>query len=291
MRLRKPNFVLRLCVAGFLATAMLLSAETRFKVATLKVMPTSGDKAANFAVFEKLAREAAAKGASFVVTPEGYLDGYMGNPKFVPGMTEEKLLAVAERIDGPWLKKAGALARELKVHVLFCFSELRGDRVFNTAAILAPDGSLAGRYCKSHTAGGELYAPGTELPVFGTPLGRMGVLICFDRQPPENARTLALRGAQFIVVPAYGTVSSFMDEDVLMRARAYENGIYVIYTSPYNAFVADPHGEIVSQVRSKEDGLMFAEIILDGRIGDRNAIKVRHPELYGELVSPGGPAR
>jgi predicted amidohydrolase len=260
----------------------------RFKVATLKVMPTSGDKAANFAVFERLAREAAAQGATFVVTPEGYLDGYMGNPKFVPGMTEEKLLAVGERIDGPWVKKAAALAHELRVHVLFCFSERRGDQVFNTAALLAPDGTLAGRYCKSHVGGGELYAAGTELPVFTTPFGRMGVLICFDRQPPENARTLALRGAQFIVVPAYGTVSSFMDEDLLMRARAYENGIYVIYTSPYNAFVTDPAGQIISQVRNKTDGLMFAEVVLDGRIGDRNAIKVRHPELYGELVAPAG---
>ena len=287
--------VARFCFSCLLAGSMMFGAaagaragDIRFKVATLKVMPVSGDKAANYAVFEKLAREAAAQGADLVVTPECYLDGYLGNPKFASGMTREKLPSVAERMDGPWLTKVAALTRELKVHVLFGFSEVRDGKVYNTAALFAPDGSLAGRYCKSHTAGGELYEPGTELPVFQTKLGRMGVLICFDRQPPENARTLALRGAQFIIVPAYGTVSTFIDEDLLMRARAYENGVYVIYTSPYNTFVVDPAGEIVSQVRNKTDGLLFADVVLDSRIGDRNAIQVRHPKLYGQLVAPVG---
>ena len=277
-------------MAVVLVVAEARADDRQFKVAALKVMPITGDKPANYELFERFAREAAAKGADLVVTPEGYLDGYMGHPKFTPGMTREKLPSVAERIDGPWLKKVSALARELKVHVIFGFSELRGERVFNTTALFAPDGSLAGRYCKTHIAGGELYDAGTELPVFATKLGRMGILICFDRQPPESARTLALRGAQFIVVPAYGRTSTFVDEDLLMRARAFENGVYVIYASPYNAFVADPEGEIVAQVRNETDGLLIADLVLDHRIGDRNAIKVRHPELYGRLVAPGGQA-
>lgn len=265
------------------------AAENSFLVATLKVMPETGHQAANFSVFEKLARQAAAAGATLIVTPECYLDGYLGSPKVVPGMTHEKLLAQSTAIDGPWLTRVAALARELKVNVLFGFSERKGDLALNTMAFFAPDGSLAGRYSKSHPVpGGELYDAGHELPVFNTPFGRMGILICFDRQPPENARTLALRGAQFIVVPAYGKTSTPMDEDILMRARAYENGIYVIYTSPRNAFVSDPDGQIVSQVRSEDDALMYARIVLDGRIGDRGAIQTRHPELYGQLTEAAG---
>lgn len=261
------------------------ASEGSFKVAALKVMPVTGDPAANYATFERLARQGAAAGARLIVTPECYLDGYMGNPKFTPGMTREKLPGVAEAIDGPWLKKARALARELKVHVLFGFSELRGSKVYNTIAILAPDGSLAGRYSKSHPVGGELYEAGNELPVFETPLGKMGILICFDRQPPENARTLTLKGAQFIVVPAYGRKSTPTDEDILMRARSQENGVYVIYTSPYNAFVADPVGEMVSQVRDEVDGLMLADIVLDNRIHARHALQDRRPEMYGQLTA------
>jgi predicted amidohydrolase len=266
-----------------------LAADHTFVVATLKVMPVTGDKPANFAMFEKLTRRAAAAGADFVVTPEGYLDGYMGSPQIAVGITYEKLLASADPIDGPWLRKVAALAAELKIHLLFGFSEARDGKVFNSVALFAPDGSLAGRYSKTHTVvGGEIYDPGHEYKVFDTPLGRMGVLICFDRQPPENARILALKGAQFIVVPAYGKTSSPMDEDILLRARAYENGIYVIYTSPRNTFVADPAGNIISQVRSDYDEILFTKVVLDARIGDRNAIQVRHPELYGKLTETAG---
>ena len=263
------------------------AADHTFTVATLKVMPKTGHKAANYAVAERLIREAAARGASLIVTGEAYLDGYSGNTKFAPGMTREKLSTLAEPIDGPWVKKAMALARELRVHLIFCFSEARGAKIFNTAALIDPAGELIGRYCKSHTGARELYDAGDELPVFETKLGRIGVLLCFDRQPPESARVLALQGAQVIVVPAYGTTSSPIDEDLLMRARAYENGLYVVYTSPYNAFVAGPGGTMVAQVRNETDGLMFAELVLDGRLGSNSAQRRRRPELYDKLLTDG----
>jgi predicted amidohydrolase len=265
------------CLAGFPLTAA--AADRSFVVAALKVMPAIGDKAANLARFEQLARQGAAAGADLIVTPECYLDGYMGSPVFRPGMTREKMMQVhTETIDGPMLRNVAALARELKVHILFGFSK--------------PDGALGGHYSKSHPLPGELYDAGGELPVFDTALGRMGVLICFDRQPPENARILALKGAQFIVVPAYGKVRVPMDEDVLMQARAHENGIYIIYTSQHNAFVAGPDGVITAQAHSDDcDMLMFGRVVLDGRIHDRGAYRVRHPELYGPLVAPSAPKK
>jgi 5-aminopentanamidase len=288
------RWLCRRLAAGFVAVAVLAfagaaHAESRtISVATLKLMPDTGveAKGANFERFEKLARRAAAAGAQLIVTPEGYLDGYLGAPKWSPGITHRKLVETGDTLDGKWLTRTAALARELKVHIIFCFAEKRGDKVFNTAAMFAPDGSLAGKYSKSHSVpGGELYDMGNELPVFDTALGRMGILICFDRQPPENARTLALKGAEFIVVPAYGRTSSPNDEDLLMRARAYENGIYVVYTSPLNAFVAAPDGDIVAQVRGQGDEILFADLVLDERIGDRNARIARRPELYEGLVN------
>lgn len=264
---------------------------TSFVVAALKVMPDIGDKAANYARFEKLARQAAANGASLIVTPECYLDGYMGSPKFRPGMTREMMLQTyAETNDGPVLKKVAALARELKVHILFGFSERRGATgLYNTIAWFKPDGSLGGHYSKSHPLPDELYDAGGELPVFDTALGRMGILICFDRQPSESARTLALKGAQFIVVPAYGKKRDAMDEDLLMQARALENGICIVYTSQHNAFVTDPEGVITDQARSDTcDMVMYGRVVLDGRIHDRSSYRVRHPELYGRLTEPAG---
>jgi predicted amidohydrolase len=269
------------------------AANRSFVVAALKVMPAVGDKAANLARFDQLARQGAAAGADLIVTPECYLDGYMGSPVFRPGMTREKMLRDhTETIDGPALQKVAALARELKVHILFGFSERRGAGLFNTVALFQPDGALGGRYSKSHPLPGELYDAGGELPVFDTALGRMGVLICFDRQPPENARILALKGAQFIVVPAFGKVRVPMDEDVMMQSRAHENGIYIIYTSQHNAFVAGPDGVITAQALSNDcDMLMLGRVVLDERIHDRGAYRVRHPELYGPLVGPATPKK
>ncbi len=279
-----------LVLGAMLPFAVATKAErSEFTVAALKVTPAVGDAAANFARFEQLARSAAADGAQLIVTPECYLDGYMGSPTFRPGMTREKMLRHhTETLDGPILRKVAALAHELKVHLLFGFSERRGDGLFNTMALFLPDGSLGGRYAKSHPLPGELYDAGGELPVFDTALGRMGVLICFDRQPPENARILALKGAQFIVVPAYGKIREAMDEDVMMQARAHENGVCIIYNSPHNAFVAGPDGVITDQARSDHrDMLMFGRVVLDERIHDRSSYRVRHPDLYRPLAKPG----
>ncbi len=281
-------------IAALAALSLTVRAADRtFVVAALKVMPATGDKATNLARFEQYARQAAAAGAELIVTPECYLDGYMGSPTFRPGMTRAKVMQEhTESIDGPALKKVAALARELKVHILFGFSERRGDGLFNTIALFLSDGTLGGRYSKSHPLPGELYDVGGELPVFDTALGRMGVLICFDRQPPENARILALKGAQFIVVPAFGKKREPMDEDVMMQSRAHENGIYIIYTSQHNAFVAGPDGVISSQARSDDcDMLMFGRVVLDERIHDRGSYRVRHPELYGPLVAPAASTR
>lgn len=260
-----------------------VAAAPSFNVATLTVMPEFDNKAANYAVFERLARQAAAGGADLVVTCEGFLEGYLGDTKRV---TRAQMPGRAEPIDGPWLRKVASLAGELRIHVVFGFAELRGDKVYNTAALFGPDGSLVGRYRKSHFGGDEdkLFDRGQELPVFDTPLGRMGILICFDRRPPETSRVLALQGAQFIVVPAYGARSTPLDEDVLMQARAQENGIYMIYTTPYNAVAVNPDGELISKASGPTSELMFARIDLDpAKLGDR-AIRERHPHLYRQLT-------
>ena len=274
--------VIPLCLLALLPWSP-VGAEPSFNVATLTVMPEFADKAANYAVFERLARQAAAAGADLVVTTEGFLDGYLGDST---RMTREQMPGHAEPIDGPWLRKVAALARELKIHVIIGFAELRDGKVYNTAALFGPDGALVGRYRKTHLAGGEseLFEHGRELPVFDTALGRMGILICFDRRPPENARVLALQGAQFIVVPAYGKRSTPLDEDILMQARAQENGVYMIYTTPYNAVAVDPEGEIYSKVSGPASELMFARVDLNpAKLGDR-AIRERHPDLYRLLA-------
>jgi predicted amidohydrolase len=253
-------------------------------VASLKIIPKAGDKAGNYARFEQFAREAAAGGAQLLVTSECYLDGYLGHKKMHPEMTLEKLVAAAEPVDGPYLRKVAALAKELSVHVLFGFSENRGTTVYNTAALFMPDGRLAGTYSKAHLGNVEWYEPGNEFPVFETTLGKIGVLICFDRQFPETSRLLALKGAQILAIPGHSPQVNRINEDVMLRVRAFENNAFVVWANPFNTLVADPDGEIIAQNGVPgEEGIVYARMDLDQRAAQRGALVDRRPEIYGDL--------
>jgi len=259
--------------------------KSPFTVASLKLIPQAGDNAGNYAKFERLARQAAAAGAKLLVTSECYLDGYIGNTKRNPGTTRESFLAAAETLDGPHMRKATALARELSVYLVFNFSERRGDRVYTTAAFITPEGRIAGTYSKSHIEATELYSPGTEFSVFDTALGKIGLLICYDRQLPETSRLLTLQGAEIIVVPAHSEQVDLINEDLMMRVRAYENNVFTVFHSPFNSLVADPAGDVIAHSNGHlEEGIVYAPIDLNWRNPDGGPIGRRHPELYRDLV-------
>lgn len=274
--------------ASTLAPPVSANEGKSFLAASLKIIPVPGDKTANFAKLETHARRAAAGGARLIVTSECYLDGYLGHTKMHPGMTLEKLREFAEPVDGPYVRKAAALARELSVHLVFGFSEKRGDKVFNTAALIAPDGRILGTYSKSHTARPvEIYEPGSDFPVFDTAVGRIGLLICFDRQLPETSRLLALKGAEMILIPAHSPVVDLINEDVMMRVRAYENNVYIVLANPFNTLVVDPGGDFIAHNAVRDDeGIVYARIDLGKREPDRGALVQRRPEIYGGLVKP-----
>ena len=253
-----------------------------FTIAGLQMMPEPWNKEANFAKLERYARQAAAQGAQVVVTPEGFLEGYVGNRNRTRDLTWEKYAAAGERLDGPLLTRVRNLARELNVYFLIGFAELRDDRMFNSAVIFSPEGAVLTHYSKTHTADDEpLNTKGVEFPVVSTPMGRWGTLICMDRQLPEASRILALKGAQIILVPAYGMYGE--TNDILMRVRAYENGVWVAFVHPNRCLFIDPAGKIIAQNRGDGDQIVTAVIRLDDRVG-RGPIRHRRPELYGDVL-------
>jgi predicted amidohydrolase len=274
-------------LAGMLLAASALPGEVSFNVAGLRMMPHRWDKQANFTKMERFAREAAAKGANLVITPEGFLEGYVGNDHANKDLTREKYFAVGEAIDGPLLSRARDLAKELKIYLLLGFAERRGDKMYNSLAIFSPEGRLAHRYSKAHNADDEPYnTTGIEFPVADTPLGRWGTLICYDRQLPETSRILSIKGAQLIIVPAWGAHGDM--NDAMMRTRAFENGVYVAFVHPQRALIIDPRGNIVAQDAGGDDQVVMARVTLDQRIG-KSAIRSRKPELYREILEPAPP--
>jgi deaminated glutathione amidase len=202
---------------------------------------STGNKARNLAAAEGLVRAAAAAGADFVALPEKW--------NLLAG--GEELLAAAEPLDGPSLSAARSWARTLGIHLLAgSIGERGAEKASNTSVLIGPDGEDLAIYRKIHMfdvdAGGVSYREseheqaGSELVT--APLGGLiaGLSVCYDLRFPELFRILALRGARVIGVPSAFTTATGRDHwEVLLRARAIENQVFVV--APNQVGKAAPH--------------------------------------------------
>jgi predicted amidohydrolase len=252
---------------------------------------TPEDKEANWRTAERLFRDLADQGADIALTPESCLGGYLC---YVPGMTADRLRAAAEPLDGPYVARMRALARELSIYLAPCFDELDGGSVYSTALLIGPDGELVGHYRKVHMGAGERswWKRGDEFPVFETRLGKVGFMICFDRQLPESARLLALQGAEMLLVPTAGAYGEKKYERnlAMMKTRAYENKVFVAMVHPTEGLVVNPLGEVIAR-KGFDEQCFVRRVDLDYvatcRQGDcRDLLAERRPELYGPLCMP-----
>jgi predicted amidohydrolase len=268
----------------FMLAAAAWAGDSTFVFAGLSITPEPWNKDANLAKLERYAREAAAKGANVISTPEGFLEGYVGNEKRTPTLTREQYFSVGEELGGAMLTRISKLAQELHVYLLIGFAERRSGNMYNSAVIFSPEGAVTSHYSKSHTAADEPFnTKGTEFSVAQTRYGRWGTLICFDRQLPETARTLALKGAQFLLVPSWGGYGEMNDQ--MMRVRAYENSVWLAFVHPKRCLIIDPRGTILAKNDGETDQIVMATITLRGD-QKQPLLNERRPELYQELTRP-----
>ena len=201
------------------------------EVAAISFKPAKWDKAANAERMEALFMQAAEKRPQLIVTTEGALEGYVVMDVIEGRAAAEALLAVAEPIDGPYIRRFQKLARSLNTCLAFGFAERIGDEAYNCALFLDQQGEICGKYHKVQLAEGThpswyFNRVGNRLRAFDTPLGRAGFVICNDRWNPEIVRTLVLDGARIILIPSYGDKSKRQNQAVLARAR--ENGVPIV---------------------------------------------------------------
>ena len=203
------------------------------------------DKEANLRRAEAMIREAAAGGAQIVCTTECFLDGYAIADKSIPLDTYR---ALGEPIpDGPCCTRLAALARELKILLVAGMLEADGEARCNTAVVISSEGRLLGKYRKQHLEH-ELVRnrPGTESPVFDTPYGRIGVMICADRRLPEIARRLKEQGADFLLCPSGGMFGP-KSNDWILQARSRETHLPIVFVHPAEFLVTGPDGSILDR--------------------------------------------
>lgn len=194
------------------------------RVAAAQFDPHLGDISYNVTCMASLLQQAAGDGASLVVFPECALSGYNVN-----SLAEAH--EIAQPMDGASIASLLEACRDLNVYTIIGTLLAEGERVFNAALLAGPRG-LVGTYLKAHLpfCGADRFISkgDTGFCVFETPLGRIGMLICYDLRFPEAARALALRGADIIALPTNWPTGAETAPEFMARARAFENRVFVI---------------------------------------------------------------
>jgi predicted amidohydrolase len=145
---------------------------------------------------------------------------------FVGGYTYRDLDALALRPDGPEIAAVAAAAADASTAVVIGFAERAGDRVYNSAACIDQQGTLAGVYRKTYLFESEReagFSEGEELLILELAGKLVSPLICFDIEFPEPARQAMLAGAELIVTASANMDPFYLDHEIGSRARAHEN--------------------------------------------------------------------
>lgn len=250
---------------------------SKFTVALVQTN-SKPDPAVNIAEVSAMIRDAKARGADLITTPE------------IVGMFEpdraQALVKAKPEAEHEVLAAFRGLAAELGtwLHIGSISIRLSADKLANRGFLIAPDGGIVARYTKIHmfdvqVGDGQVYResatyqPGEEGVLAETPWGTVGLTICYDIRFPYLYRALAKAGAKVLFAPAAFTkVTGEAHWHVLQRARAIENGCFVISAAQTgehakgrrtygHSIVVAPWGEVLADA-GEEPGVVTAEIDL-----------------------------
>jgi predicted amidohydrolase len=248
----------------------------------------------------KIIEDARAAGARLLVLPDAALGGYLADLRH----PDPDALPPALKPDDPLLHQVAALAAEMVVCFGYC--EADDDDRYNAAVCVSGDGVL-GRHRKVHLPAGETaaYRAGDRFDAFDTPVGRIGMLIDYDKTFPESARSLALDGAQILAclsawpasltnrAPRIGQDRQAHLFDLYDCARAAENQVLLLSANQTGAMggmrflgqakVVGPGGNVLARTWSKA-GLAVAEVDVAAEIGAARRVlrhlAERRPDSY-----------
>jgi len=279
----------------------------KLNVALLQLTARGNDQAANLARGEESCRRAAAMGADIALFPEMWNIGYTFYNPDEPGSREEWQSQAIDSESG-FVRHFRKLARELNMAIALTYLERWEGAPRNSVSLIDRRGDIALTYAKVHTCEFDLecaLTPGDDFPVcaLDTAHGevKVGAMICYDREFPESARILMLKGAEIILTPNACTLE--YNRLTQFRTRALENMVGVAmsnYAAPQEnghsvafdgvAFNPDETTRDMLVIEAGEsEGIYMAEFDMENLRDYRNREGLgnayRRPRLYSQLTS------
>lgn len=262
------------------------------RIACLQGPMLSGTPGANLALLARKARLARDKGADLLITPEMFLTGY--------ALGAARVAQLAEPLDGPSLTLVAAMARDIGLAIVLGFAERSVGQVYNAAVAFDDRGQVLTCYRKTHLFGAvdlDQFARSDALPsIFTIGQVKVGLLICYDVEFPENVRHLALEGANLVVVPTALMRPFDVVANIIVPARAYENQVYLAYVDRCGteadfdycglSAIIGPDGAALARAGRGEE-LIIADIDMDVLRASRRInthLQDRRPPLYRRLT-------
>ncbi|KAL4964981.1 carbon-nitrogen hydrolase family protein [Aspergillus stella-maris] len=273
-------------------------------------LASGADKAANLAHARTKVLEAAKAGASLIVLPECFNSPY--GTQYFPKYAETLLPSPPTQDQSPSYHALSALAAEAKAYLVggsIPELETTSKKYYNTSLVFSPSGALIGTHRKTHLFDidipgkitfkeSEVLSPGDQLTVIDLPeYGKIGLAICYDIRFPEPGLMAARKGAFALIYPgAFNTTTGPLHWQLLARARAVDNQVYVGLCSPardvnasYHAYghtlVSDPSAKILSEAEESED-IIYADLDNETIESTRKGIPVytqRRFDLYPDV--------
>lgn len=281
--------------------------KNRVVLSVLQFTGIDCEKEAVFSKASKLLDEAGERGSDLVVLPELWTGLGLSSPDAAKEISEE--------IPGPATNLLAEKAKKYGMYVVGSIYERRDGNLYNSAPLVGPDGGIVGMYRKTHLfdapgrqdiampfVESEQVTPGSEINVYDTPIGRIGLTVCMDMRVPEVSRVLAIKGAQIIVCSSAWPSPRYDHWELFVRTRALENQCFVVASGQHGtepksgmrfvgrSMIVDPWG-VMRTIAQDEECCITSSIELSYIDEVRNRQPVmdqRRPELYGEIARAPG---
>lgn len=251
-----------------------MSKKRTVKIAIGQFKVDQGDTAKNLERCAEFINEAAAQNADIICFPELVYNGY--------NLTSEQFQEQAEPVDGPFVQALKKLARDKNIYIIAGYAQsvdIPG-RIYNSAIFISDKGDVIGNMSKVNAWGQEKlkFREGREFPVYDTPLGKIGIMICYDVEFPEPARIMALKGAEIVFIPAVWSIPAARRWDVDLAGNALFNLYFMAGANPVGdgacgtSKVVGPDGEVRAEASKTDDELLLCDADLDEIIKVRGRI-------------------